>query len=239
MPSTSPSSLSTPPGSLEEPLVTVAIPYYANLAYLAEALASVQAQSDQRWRALVVDDAGPEPATDLVAALDDARIGVVRNAVNLGLAGNWNRCIALATTPWVTLLHADDRLHRDYVGAVLAAIEQHPDVTAVFTDAAVIGDYGQPRRSLPEFVKRFARRPGVDHRVEGDRSLASILSNNYVMCPTLTYCTEPARALLFDERWSMVMDLDHTASMLLDGQAMWAIRRPLYEYRRHAANTTN
>ncbi|MGD9702320.1 MAG: glycosyltransferase family 2 protein [Acidimicrobiia bacterium] len=221
------------------PAITVAIPYYAARSYLAEAIDSVLGQSLQDWRLLIVDDAGPEPAADLVASYADDRIEHVRNPVNLGLAGNWNECIRRASTDLVTLLHGDDRLAPGYVAAVVAAAIDHPDVAAVFTDPVVIGEDGRPARSLPDAVKRLARRPRTDHVVDGDRDLASILANNYVFCPTLCFRRSVVGERPFDERWKMVIDLDLVARLLLRGERLAAVRSPLYEYRRHGGNQTN
>jgi glycosyltransferase involved in cell wall biosynthesis len=222
----------------QRPAITIAIPYYADLGYLRQAIDSVLAQTRSDWELIVVDDAGPEPADELVRHIGDPRITFHRNAANLGLAGNWNECIRLANAPWVTLLHADDALASGYVASVLAATSRNPALAAIFTDAEVIGADGQSARSLPEFVKRFARRPADDHDVSGDRGLASVLANNYIMCPTLCYRTDLAATVPFDGRWRMVMDLDHTAQLLLDGHILHGIRRPLYRYRRHSANQT-
>lgn len=220
------------------PQITFAIPYYDKLHYLREAVDSVLAQTRTDWRLVIIDDAGPEPADEMVASLGDARITLSRNEVNLGLAGNWNAGIASATTPWVTLLHADDRLHPDYAAAVLTAAEADPSLAAIFTDAEVIDAAGEPARSLPETVKRFAHRPDHDHDVSGDHGLAAILANNFVMCPTLCYRTDLALEHPFNAAWRMVMDLEHTAELMLAGHTLRGIRRPLYAYRRHNLNQT-
>src|SRR3954449_13348950 len=55
--------------------ISFAIPYYDNPGYLAEAVASVQAQTVYGWELVVVDDAGPEPAEDVVRRLGDPRGG--------------------------------------------------------------------------------------------------------------------------------------------------------------------
>ena len=220
------------------PAITFAIPYFDNLAYLLEAIDSVRAQTRQDWQLVIVDDAGPEPVDEVLSGLNDARIHWFRNESNLGLAGNWNRCIHLAEAEWVTLLHADDRLHPDYAHTVLEAAACDPELGAIFTDSEIINANGEPARSLPDAVKRLARRPAGNHDVIGDADLAAILSNNYVFCPAICYRTEVARAHPFDTRWRMVMDLEHTAQMLLKGHRLYAIRRPLYQYRRHAGNQT-
>src|SRR5829696_1977595 len=223
---------------LPGPAITFAIPYYSNASYLLEAVASVRAQTMHDWELLIVDDAGPEHAQDLVDALADARIRYIRNTTNLGLAGNWNECIRLAGAPLVTLLHADDRLRPDYAVAVLAAARQPPVAAAVFTDATIIGADGTPARSLPDLVKRFASRPRRDHDVLGDEGLAGILANNYVMCPTLCYRKEIVGEAPFDSRWKFVLDLDHATRLLLAGHRLRGVRTVLYEYRRHSDNQT-
>lgn len=220
------------------PSITFAIPYYDNLGYLAEAIESVRGQTFTDWELVVVDDAGPASAEALVAALGDGRVRYLRNETNLGLAGNWNRCIDVARAEWVTLLHADDRLEPAYAAAVTDVVGDHPLLAAIFTDASVIDADGHPVRSLPDQVKRFARRPRGDHSVGGDDDLAAILSNNYVFCPSLCYRKAALGPSPFDTRWRMVLDLDNVARLLLDGQQLFGIRRPLYQYRRHAAAMT-
>src|SRR4051812_10332837 len=103
-----------------EPL-TIAIPFYKGHDYLRRAIESVLRQSSPDWRLVVCDD-GPEPGTaELVAGFDDPRIRYEQNARNLGMAGNWNRCLDLATTDLVNLLHNDDELLPNYVAEMLAA----------------------------------------------------------------------------------------------------------------------
>ncbi len=220
------------------PSISFAIPYYDNLGYLAEAIESVRCQTLADWELVVIDDAGPVSAEELVSSLGDSRIRYLRNETNLGLAGNWNRCIDAARSEWVTLLHADDRLEPTYAAAVTDAASDHPLLAAVFTDASTIGADGEPVRSLPDLAKRFARRPHRDHAVSGDDGLASILSNNYVFCPSLCYRKAQLGMAPFDGRWGMVLDLDLVARLLLDGQQLFGIRRPLYQYRRHPAAMT-
>ena len=130
------------------PRISFTIPYYDNRPYLAEAIASVRAQTVEDWELVVVDDRGPEPAEDLVSAIVDDRVSYVRNEENLGLAGNWNECVRRATAPWVTVLHGDDRLLPAYAERVLAVAEAPrpagQTLAAVFTDVVTIGRTGEP-----------------------------------------------------------------------------------------------
>ena len=221
------------------PAITFAIPYFANLDYLREAITSVQAQTIHNWELLIVDDCGPEPPNALVESLGDPRIRCTRNEANLGLAGNWNESIRQSTAPLVTLLHSDDRLLPGYGAAVIDTATHHPDVAAFFTGTTIIGADGNPARSLPDFVKRFARRPASDHLVAGDAALAAVLANNYIFCPTLCYRTALVGTRPFDARWTFALDLDNITRLLLSGQSLYGIRATHYEYRRHRSNQTS
>lgn len=221
------------------PAITFAIPYFSNLAYLGEAIDSVLAQTVSTWELLIVDDCGPEPADELVARLADPRIRLSRNATNLGLARNWNECFRQSNAPLVTLLHADDRLRPGYAATVLQSANYHGETAAFFTDTTIIGADGRRARSLPDFVKRFARRPRIDHDLQGDAALAAVLANNYIFCPTLCYRKSLIDADPFDASWTFVVDLDAITRLLLGGQTLRAIRSPLYEYRRHHLNQTS
>jgi glycosyltransferase involved in cell wall biosynthesis len=219
--------------------ITFAVPYYRQAAYLLEAVESVRAQTIDDWELVIVDNCGPEPADELVSRLGDDRIRYLRNSSNIGIARNWNECLRQSRTDLVTLLHSDDRLLPEYGSAVLDAAQRMPAVAAVFTDTVIIGPDGLPARSLPDFVKRFARRSRTDHFVEGDQGLSSILSNNYIFCPSLCYRKSRIEREPFDNRWAMVLDLDNTSRLLLNEGKLFGIRRPLYEYRRHGANQTS
>lgn len=220
--------------------LTIAIPYYSHRDFLVEAIDSVLAQTSEDWELLVVDDLGPEPAEDLVAEYDDPRIRYVRNEVNLGLAGNWNECVRLARTPWVTLLHADDRLLPEYAARVLAATEKvTADVSVIFTDASIIDESGRPTTTAADLAKRFARRLAHDHPLRGDHDLAPLLAANYIICPTMCLRRDLLGEAPFRASWRFVPDWDLTVRELLAGRQLYSVRTALLEYRRHAKQQTS
>jgi hypothetical protein len=221
------------------PRISFAIPYYRGIDYLREAIDSVLGQTLEAWELIVVDDKGPEPADALVASYDDPRITYVRNAVNLGLGGNWNECLRLTRAPLVTLLHGDDRLLPQYAERVLAAADTHPDVAAVFADARNIDADGKPTLTLADRVKNRLPRPGGDHVVEGDAGLAGLLFGNYIICPSLCFRREVVGEAPFRTDLRFVPDWELTTRLLLDGRSLYGIRTPLMEYRRHSETETS
>jgi glycosyltransferase involved in cell wall biosynthesis len=222
--------------------VTIAIPFYSGLDYLRGALDSLRAQTCPDWLGIVVDDAGPDPeARQLVAGYADDRLTYVRNETNLGLAGNWNTCLRIAETEYVTLFHADDELEPIYVALVLAGHHAHPGAVAVYPRARVVDATGKRLLSPPDMVKRFTapRKRGNVIVLEGDDGLASLLWGQHIFCPAVSY----KRSLLgpepFDRRWRQVLDLDVLARLLLDGQQIVGLDEVGYVYRRHAEQLTS
>lgn len=218
------------PGAEDIALITFAIPFYKGLTLLREAIESVRAQSVPDWR-LIVCDEGVEPGA--AAFLDDPRMVHSVNPTPLGMAGNWNRCLELACTELVTLLHADDRLLPGYAELMLEAARRHPGAAAFHCDARIIDGRGLPAFSFPDWVKTVIRPAGLE--LTGEEGVAALLRGNFIMCPTLCY-VRPTRE--FSARWKMVQDLEYTLGLLLDGQTIVGLCEEGYEYRRHAGNAT-
>jgi glycosyltransferase involved in cell wall biosynthesis len=218
--------------------ISFAIPYYDNPGYLAEAVASVQAQTVPDWELVVVDDAGPEPAEAVVRQLDDPRVRYVRNATRLGLPGNWNESLRHCRAPLATLLHGDDRLLPSYAEEVLAAAAARPDAAAVFTGTTIIDREGAPTRSFVDVAKALLARGRDLGELSGDAGLAVLLGANLIYCPTLAVRRDTVGAEPFDARWRFVADWDFTVRLLLEGGTLIGVDRPLLAYRRHSAQAT-
>lgn len=107
-------------------LVSICIPTYNGADYLNECLLSARTQTYSHLEILVVDDKSSDRTLEIVkyhAALD-SRIRVEQNSSNLGLVGNWNRCIALASGQWIKFLFQDDLLAPDCVKRLVDRAEE-------------------------------------------------------------------------------------------------------------------
>jgi len=222
------------------PTLTFALPFYSGIAYLPRALASLRAQRDPDWRAFVCDNASPEPGLGaMVAALGDARITYVRNATNLGMAGNFNRCLDLADTDLVTLLHADDELEPGYAGAFRAAAARFPDAVALFCRATIIGERSQRLLSIPDLVKdRITPIGDAPTLLRGEPALRALLRGNFIVAPTLCFRRQILGARRFPAGYKFVLDAMLTTDLLLAGEALVGLPERLYRYRRHGGNAT-
>jgi glycosyltransferase involved in cell wall biosynthesis len=221
------------------PLLTIAIPFYRGQAYLRQAIDSVLQQTHNDWHLLICDDCGPEPGTaELVGSYREARIRYERNEQNLGMSGNWNRCLDLAPADLVTLLHADDRLLPNYVDVMTTSAAQHPAAALFFCRSQIIDRHGRRCFSLPDYIKRFLEPTRGVMRLEGETALVALLRGNFIMCPTVCYRKRVLGARRFSTEWKQVQDLDLYSRLLLEGEHLIGLPDVAYAYRRHAENAT-
>jgi glycosyltransferase involved in cell wall biosynthesis len=122
--------------------LTVAIPTCNGAALLAETLRSILIQSCGRFELLVCDDASDDDTLDLVRNLAADRARIVVNEHRLGLAGNWNRCVAECRTPLIAIVHQDDVLGPGHLEAHIAAFDGDPRIGLVASASTVIDEHG-------------------------------------------------------------------------------------------------
>ena len=98
----------------QDPLVSVVIPTY-KAPYIKEALDSVLRQTEAPDYEVVIveNDPGNSSLLEYVKSLKSGRIRYYCNDDNIGMAGNWNRCIELARSENIVFCHSDDMLLED------------------------------------------------------------------------------------------------------------------------------
>jgi GT2 family glycosyltransferase len=176
---------------------------------------------------------------ELVERFGDHRITYVRNEENLGLAGNWNRCVELSKTPLVTLVHGDDELMPHYAATMLAAHSKWPDAAAIFCEATVIDERGREVFSFRDYVKGWLLPdPKNPFALEGEQGVRSLLRGNFIMCPTLCYKRTLFQNITFSPEWRMVLDVDFYFRAIAKGAKFVGLRDVAYRYRRHAEQIT-
>lgn len=109
-------------------IVSIVIPTYNRGNILCDAIDSAinQTFDNQRYEIIVVDnDCQRNNETEQNIKCRYANIPNLKyykNAANLGLFGNWNRCFELASGRWIILLHDDDIIYENFIHDVLAEI---------------------------------------------------------------------------------------------------------------------
>lgn len=104
------------------------MPCYNAAAHLPRSVGSVRAQGFAGWELIVVDDGSTDGSAEVLRTLasGDARIRPVRQD-NAGAAVARNRGLAEVRGRYTAFLDADDTWHPDFLGAMVDALEAHPE----------------------------------------------------------------------------------------------------------------
>ncbi len=130
------------------PACTVAIPVYNQRAYVERAVRSALAQELGGLEVLVVDNCSTDGTWEAVQPFARQGVRLHRNASNLGLFGNFNRCLELVSTPYLRLLSADDVLVPHCLGAELEILERDPDLAMLSTRGRFVSPDDSPMGDL-------------------------------------------------------------------------------------------
>ena len=141
-----------------QPVISVVVPVYrVPLPVLKAMVESVRTQSYARWElCLAHGDPEDRPARAWLrtVAQDDRRIKVDFLAENLGISGNSNRALALATGEFVGLLDHDDTLAPFALYEAAKVINEKPDVDFIYSDKDCLNEKGE--RISPLFKPRWS-----------------------------------------------------------------------------------
>lgn len=141
---------------MSNPLVTVITPTRNRLAFLKEAVGSLQAQSFQSWETVVVDDASDDGTFQWASGLANPRVRPVRYEKHVERAVARNRGLREARGEFVLFLDDDDRLTPETFTILHALLMKHPHAIAA-TGASVLFDKKENRRRLPSVRKPVTR----------------------------------------------------------------------------------
>ena len=110
----------------EQRILTYLIALYDQELYVADCLESLVAQTDPRWRALVLDDCSTDASARIVGEWEDERITLIHGEENVGYIAALRCLIAEADTEILAVLDPDDALHPAATEVLLDAFRVSP-----------------------------------------------------------------------------------------------------------------
>lgn len=129
----------------ERPIIcTVAIPAFNREGMIRAAIESALRTERDDIQIFVIDNCSEDKTVEVSESYGDPRLKVLRNPRNLGLFGNFNRCLEVAAdTPYLCLLCSDDRLKPGFLERAIEVMEAHPECSLLTTRAQFIDVEGK------------------------------------------------------------------------------------------------
>jgi hypothetical protein len=216
--------------------LTVAIPTYNGARHLADALRGVLAQQGVAFELLISDDRSDDETLAVTRAEAGDRARVVVNGERLGLAGNWNRCLALAEAPLVAVFHQDDVMRPGHLAAHAAAFDADPRLGLACSAADLIDDAGHVVAGMA--VERGGLGP-VDRTFAPGALLPELAVGNSLRCSAVTI-RGAVRAEVggFDPSYRYALDWDFWLRVARRRPVAW-LARPTVAVRWHPASETH
>ncbi len=206
--------------------ITIAIPVYNREDFFPVALESALNQTI-RTKIIVVDNASDHDKFEkYVNELKDPRVKYYRNEENVGMVGNWNRCIELSNTPWISILHDDDALHKRFTEIMLKVIAKDQNL-GMAGAKALVGE------SFPEDLNQ-----NIDLTASGKYlNPAYFLYKNISPFPGVVFRKELGEKINgYNPEYHPIADLDFwyrisrlAPSVLIDKKLVWYRISPLQE----------
>lgn len=100
---------------MDKPVISICIPVFNGQAFLRQCLDSCLNQTYKNYEIVICDDGSSDggPAIIDEYAQKNGMLRFYKNESNLGLVGNWNRCIELARGEWIKFVFQDDYISAD------------------------------------------------------------------------------------------------------------------------------
>ena len=151
-----------------KPLVTVGIAAYNEERYVERAVASVLAQTFTDFELIIIDDASGDNTPALLRNISDARIRLLLEHENKGLACRLNQQIDLARGKYFVRMDADDIMMPERLARQVAYLESHPETDVCGTPCYVIDDEDRVlgTRRIRDKEIRSLMHPTVAGRIE-------------------------------------------------------------------------
>ena len=214
--------------------MSIIMPAYNAAAHIAEAIASVQAQTCTTWELLVIDDGSTDDTAHIVAKVgqQDARVKYLHQA-NAKQGRARNNGIAHAQGELIAFLDADDIWLPHKLAVQLAALKR-ANVELVFSNAYVFRDAYNPA----EPAVLLGAGSG---RYEGAAAVTRLAGENFI--PILTVLATKSAIINgrgFEESNGVQYGEDYHLwlRMLLKGATFLGLEEPLAAYRLSAGSVT-
>jgi len=211
---------------IDRPLVTVLLPVYNAMPYLAETLASIFAQTCTHYELLAIDDGSTDGSTDVLRAVNDPRLRVVEHSSNQGLIATLNEGLGLARGSYIARMDSDDVMHPERLQRQVEHLEAHPETAVLATFVDLVNADGETTGTWD-----------IDRATADETSIRAMLPRtNCIAHPTVMMRRSALAGMRYDPRQQGAEDWDLWLRMLEQGARITKLPEALLKYRIHPAS---
>jgi glycosyltransferase involved in cell wall biosynthesis len=193
------------------PLVSIVVPARNMAPFIGDTLRSALTQSVEAIEIIVVDDGSTDGTAEIVEAIKDPRIRLVRNAKGSGVSAARNQAMVLCTAPYLVFLDADDLLTEGALATLLGPLQSSTAYIATMGRYTCITEDGEPLPERPRHIRDVPARDTLTH----------LLAKNFIQPGTLCVRMEAVRAAgRFREDLSFGEDWEYWCRLALLGDFM-------------------
>ena len=192
------------------PKVSIVIPAYNNVQYIAETLDSVLNQTYDDYEVVIADHSSVDGTAEVIQGYSaNPKLRILSpTPTGGGAQANWNRVSSEATGTYLKLVCGDDIITPTAIAEQVAALEEHPSAVLVASQRDLVDSSGR------EFMKGRGLQ-GLSGLVSGSKAVrASVVAGSNVF-------GEPACVMFRRELLEKEGGWDNTHPYLID-QATYA-----------------
>ncbi len=222
------------------PRVSICLPVFNGEGFLAAAIDSALAQSFRDFELIIVDDCSSDQSGRIIQsyAARDQRIKCAINSEKVGLFGNYNRCMELASGEYIKPFAQDDILHGDMVRRLVELLDSEPAVALASTARTPICSRGAR-------ITELASPATAAEYVPSSSSVSGREVIRKAINPVINFIGEPTTVMFrreyigsgFDANFCHLGDLEYWFRILLNGRYAY-LDEELCSYRMHKKSTT-
>jgi glycosyltransferase involved in cell wall biosynthesis len=230
---------------MKNELVSICVPVYNGEKYLRECLTSCINQTYPHYEVIICDDGSVDNSKKIIEefAVQHQKIKRYHNDQNLGLVGNWNKCLEKSNGSWVKFMFQDDYMRTDCLEKFIASAN---DSTKLLVSRRnFIFEYEPGPQERADYLRKselfdIAAGNQVLHLSAAKvTALASENINiNFIGEPSLTMFRKSAAGKGFDSSFKQVCDLD-LLLRIAGERGLTYLPLDLCFFRLHAQTTTS
>ncbi len=141
---------------MDDPTCAVLLPVFNGRDFIRTAIDSALVQGDAVSEIIVVDNCSTDGTWEYLQQHRHERMSIYRNESNVGLFGNFNRCLEYATSDILVFLCVDDALCEHGVENALSIFSQKPNLALLNMAGEAINEHGRVFKRLGAYMQ-----PGV------------------------------------------------------------------------------